>query len=203
VLRRSGGSSGATGRNDRDHCRDSFLSRQIEAPPVEDNANEDLWFLFIADNPYRRKVRSLSRTARRSWLVRAQSAGAGRRPPWIFRWRGGERHKAKILATPAASVPRWKTHHVPTRAVVGFLSKGVGRPSITLAPNRWDEARVLAWMPAFGRPSTSISYNDRFTPRKENQRLEIIQHRRVAELDAQVRMQPAGLLLRPPRLRID
>ena len=75
---------------------------------------------------------------------------------------------------------------------VGFYKVGSGRPSITW-PESVDEALCFGWIDGLRKSIDDASYMVRFTPRKPDSNWSAVNIRRVGELTAQGRMQPAGL----------
>lgn len=75
---------------------------------------------------------------------------------------------------------------------VGFYKKGSGRPSITW-PESVDEALCYGWIDGLRKRLDDKRYVIRFTPRRRGSIWSEVNQRRVAELSAAGRMQPAGL----------
>ncbi|HUP61252.1 MAG TPA: YdeI/OmpD-associated family protein [Thermoanaerobaculia bacterium] len=75
-----------------------------------------------------------------------------------------------------------------------LLQKETGRPSITW-PESVDEALCVGWIDGLRKTIDGESYMIRFTPRKLKSRWSAVNIRRVKELIAEKRMQPAGLAL--------
>jgi uncharacterized protein YdeI (YjbR/CyaY-like superfamily) len=88
----------------------------------------------------------------------------------------------------------WLAEHsaTSTELLVGFHKKGSGRPSITW-PESVDEALCFGWIDGVRRRIDDESYAIRFTPRSGRSTWSAVNIRRVAELTAEGRMQPAGL----------
>jgi uncharacterized protein YdeI (YjbR/CyaY-like superfamily) len=100
---------------------------------------------------------------------------------------------AMFFETPAA-FHAWlaQRHDSEQELWVGFYKKGSGRPSITW-PEAVDEALCFGWIDGLRKTIDEASYRIRFTPRKPTSTWSAVNIRRVAELSAQGRMQPAGL----------
>ena len=82
-------------------------------------------------------------------------------------------------------------HGSASELLVGFYKKGSGRPSITW-PESVDEALCFGWIDGVRRGIDEESYSIRFTPRKPTSNWSSVNIGRVAELEAQGRMRPAG-----------
>lgn len=84
-------------------------------------------------------------------------------------------------------------HHADTQVLsVGFYKKESGRPSITY-PESVDEALCFGWIDGIRQKIDEESYRVRFTPRRPGSLWSPFNIKRVEELSAQGRMQPAGL----------
>ncbi len=83
-------------------------------------------------------------------------------------------------------------HATATDLLVGFYKKGSGRPSMTW-PESVDEALCVGWIDGVRRRIDDEGYSIRFTPRKAASIWSAVNIRRVGELTATGRMQPAGL----------
>ncbi len=99
----------------------------------------------------------------------------------------------RFFATPA-HFRRWlATHHANESVlVVGFHKKDSGRPSLTW-PESVDEALCFGWIDGVRRRLDEESYTIRFTPRKASSTWSAVNIRRMAELIALGRVEPAGL----------
>ena len=82
-------------------------------------------------------------------------------------------------------------HETETELIVGFYRKGTGRPSITW-PQSVDEALCFGWIDGIRRGIDEDSYSIRFTPRKPTSNWSSVNIARVAELEKEGRMRPAG-----------
>jgi uncharacterized protein YdeI (YjbR/CyaY-like superfamily) len=82
-------------------------------------------------------------------------------------------------------------HETATELLVGFYKKGSGRPSITW-PESVDEALCFGWIDGIRRGIDDESYSIRFTPRKATSNWSSVNIARVAELEKEGRMRPAG-----------
>ena len=98
-----------------------------------------------------------------------------------------------FFATPA-EFRAWleKHHESDTELLVGFYRTSTGRPSITWKESV-DEALCFGWIDGIRRGRDADSYTIRFTPRKATSIWSTVNIGRVADLDAQGRMRPAGL----------
>jgi uncharacterized protein YdeI (YjbR/CyaY-like superfamily) len=79
-----------------------------------------------------------------------------------------------------------------TEVLVGYYRVATGRPSMTWAQSV-DEALCVGWIDGVRRGIDDERYTIRFTPRKATSKWSAVNVRRVAELTAEGRMQPAGL----------
>jgi uncharacterized protein YdeI (YjbR/CyaY-like superfamily) len=84
-----------------------------------------------------------------------------------------------------------KHHESQTELLVGFHKKGSGRPSITW-PESVDQALCFGWIDGVRRRIDDASYSIRFTPRKARSNWSAVNVKRVAELNEQGLMRPAG-----------
>jgi uncharacterized protein YdeI (YjbR/CyaY-like superfamily) len=82
-------------------------------------------------------------------------------------------------------------HETATELLVGFYKKGSGRPSITW-PESVDEALCFGWIDGIRRGIDEDSYSIRFTPRKPASNWSSVNIARVAQLEEEGRMRPAG-----------
>src|SRR5262249_8271515 len=94
----------------------------------------------------------------------------------------------------AAAFHTWmaKNHKTKTELLVGFYKKNSGKPSITYS-EALDEALAFGWIDGIRRGVDDVSYTIRFTPRRATSIWSAVNIKRVGELTAGGRMQPAGL----------
>ncbi|MBL8509059.1 MAG: YdeI/OmpD-associated family protein [Chitinimonas sp.] len=99
----------------------------------------------------------------------------------------------RYFATPA-DFRDWLRQHHATATVqwVGFYKKESGLPSISW-PESVDEALCVGWIDGIRKRVDEVSYAIRFTPCKRSSIWSAINIGRVAELQAEGRMQAAGL----------
>jgi uncharacterized protein YdeI (YjbR/CyaY-like superfamily) len=99
-----------------------------------------------------------------------------------------------IFFTTPAELRAWfaANHETATELIVGFRRKATGRPTLTW-PEAVDEALCVGWIDGIRRRIDDTSYTNRFTPRKPHSNWSAVNIRRVQELMAEGRMQPAGL----------
>jgi uncharacterized protein YdeI (YjbR/CyaY-like superfamily) len=95
-----------------------------------------------------------------------------------------------------ASPGRWRQwlsrHHArETEVWVGFHKAATGKPSISW-PEAVDEALCFGWIDGVRRSIDATCYVIRFTPRRPGSKWSAVNVRRVAVLDSEGRMQPAG-----------
>jgi uncharacterized protein YdeI (YjbR/CyaY-like superfamily) len=95
----------------------------------------------------------------------------------------------------ADALRRWFAKHASnkTELIAGFMKVGSGVPSITW-PQSVDEALCVGWIDGRRTGIDEHRYMIRFTPRKRSSHWSAVNIRRVGELIAEGRMQPAGLL---------
>jgi uncharacterized protein YdeI (YjbR/CyaY-like superfamily) len=74
---------------------------------------------------------------------------------------------------------------------VGFFKRGTGEAGITW-PEAVDEALCLGWIDGRRQSVDAVRYRIRFTPRTATSIWSTVNVARVAELEAEGRMQPAG-----------
>lgn len=93
-----------------------------------------------------------------------------------------------------AEFREWLAAHAAneTELLVGYHKVATGRPSMTWAESV-DEALCVGWIDGVRRGVGNESYTIRFTPRKPTSKWSAVNVRRVGELTAEGRMQPAGL----------
>jgi uncharacterized protein YdeI (YjbR/CyaY-like superfamily) len=84
-----------------------------------------------------------------------------------------------------------KNHGKAQELYVGFHKIGSGKPSITYS-EALDEALCFGWIDGVRKSLNSTSYTIRFTPRKPKSTWSMVNTKRVRELAALARMQPAG-----------
>jgi len=86
-----------------------------------------------------------------------------------------------------------ESHHGTAKEImIGFWRKDSGRNGLTYA-EALDEALCFGWIDGVRRTVDSLSYTNRFTPRKSKSHWSSINLKRVEELTHQKRMAPAGL----------
>ncbi len=83
-------------------------------------------------------------------------------------------------------------HHAEVVGIwVGLHKRHTGRPSLTW-PESVDEALCYGWIDGLRQPVDADRYRIRFTPRRARSIWSRVNLRRVVELRAEGRMQPAG-----------
>jgi uncharacterized protein YdeI (YjbR/CyaY-like superfamily) len=94
----------------------------------------------------------------------------------------------------AAALQRWfAAHHARASELqLGYWKVGSGKPSVSW-PESVDEALCVGWIDGVRRRIDEASYTIRFTPRKPTSIWSAVNIARVAALQAEGRMQPAGL----------
>ena len=99
-----------------------------------------------------------------------------------------------IFFADAAALRRWFKKHASTapELIVGFMKIGSGIPSVTW-PESVDEALCVGWMDGVRHRIDDERYQNRFTPRRATSHWSAINIVKVAVLQAEGRMQPAGL----------
>ena len=101
--------------------------------------------------------------------------------------------KPTYFETPADFRAWFQRHHAKhAELLVGFRKKGTGRPSITW-PESVDEALCFGWIDGVRRSIDDEAYTIRFTPRRPTSIWSAVNVARVAELQREGRMMPAGL----------
>jgi uncharacterized protein YdeI (YjbR/CyaY-like superfamily) len=85
-----------------------------------------------------------------------------------------------------------KHHATSTELLVGFYKVKSGKASITY-PEALDEALCFGWIDGIRKTVDEERYTIRFTPRKPKSNWSNVNIKRVQELIAAGRMQPAGL----------
>jgi uncharacterized protein YdeI (YjbR/CyaY-like superfamily) len=97
-----------------------------------------------------------------------------------------------FFPTPADFRAWLERHHATEKELlVGYYRKGSGKPSITW-PESVDEALCFGWIDGIRRRIDDESYTIRFTPRKATSHWSNVNIGRVAELEKEGRMRPAG-----------
>jgi uncharacterized protein YdeI (YjbR/CyaY-like superfamily) len=93
-----------------------------------------------------------------------------------------------------ADFRQWLAKHyaTSTEILVGYHKKATGKPSMTWTESV-DEALCYGWIDGVRRRVDGDRYTIRFTPRKATSIWSAINIKRVEELAAKGRMQPAGL----------
>jgi uncharacterized protein YdeI (YjbR/CyaY-like superfamily) len=95
--------------------------------------------------------------------------------------------------TPARLRAWFKKHHAKApELLLGYWKVGSGQPSVTW-PESVDEALCVGWIDGVRKRIDEQRYTIRFTPRRPGSVWSQVNVKRVAELVAQGRMQPAGL----------
>ena len=94
----------------------------------------------------------------------------------------------------SSALRTWLKQHASnaTELIVGFHKKGCGKASITW-PEAVDEALCVGWIDGVRKRIDDTAYQIRFTPRKTTSTWSAVNIARIADLNAQGRMQPAGL----------
>jgi uncharacterized protein YdeI (YjbR/CyaY-like superfamily) len=100
--------------------------------------------------------------------------------------------EARFFASPE-EWRAWLEEHHDTEAevLVGYWKRGTGRPSLTW-PESVDEALCFGWIDGVRRRIDDERYCIRFTPRRPRSRWSDVNVARVAELEREGRMRPAG-----------
>lgn len=98
-----------------------------------------------------------------------------------------------FFETPAQFRAWLETHHASAAELsVGFRKKGTGLASITW-PEAVDQALCFGWIDGVRHSIDGESYRIRFTPRKRGGIWSQVNIKRIAELQAQGLVHPAGL----------
>ncbi len=102
--------------------------------------------------------------------------------------------KPIFFASPA-EFRAWLTKHAAgeSELIVGFYKRGTDRPSLTW-PESVDEALCFGWIDGVRTRIDDEAYKIRFTPRKTSSTWSAINIARVAVLQQEGRMTPAGML---------
>jgi uncharacterized protein YdeI (YjbR/CyaY-like superfamily) len=106
---------------------------------------------------------------------------------------GGPAVDTVFFATPT-DLRQWfaANHETAAELWLGMYKVGSGRPSVTW-PQAVDEALCVGWIDGIRKGIDDISYRNRFTPRRKGSIWSAVNIARVQALDAEGRMQPAGL----------
>lgn len=99
-----------------------------------------------------------------------------------------------FFATPA-ELRRWfrKNHNKASELWIGFYKKDSGLSALTYK-QALDEALCFGWIDGIRKSVDTVSYTNRFTPRKPRSNWSTVNINRVEELIALGRMQPSGLV---------
>ena len=100
---------------------------------------------------------------------------------------------ARMFFTHAESFRQWLDANASHAAklLVGFHKVGTGQPSMTWSQSV-DEALCLGWIDGVRKRIDDGTYSIRFTPRKPGSTWSAINIAKVAQLQAEGRMTPAG-----------
>jgi uncharacterized protein YdeI (YjbR/CyaY-like superfamily) len=99
----------------------------------------------------------------------------------------------RFFATPEDFRQWLEEHHASASELwVGFYKVGSGKPSITW-PESVDEALCVGWIDGIRKSIDDESYMIRFTPRKATSTWSAVNIKRMAELQSQGRVLPAGV----------
>lgn len=99
----------------------------------------------------------------------------------------------RFFATPAELRAWFDAHHARDRELwLGFHKVGSGRPSVTW-PEAVDEALCVGWIDGVRKSLGDESYVIRFVPRRPTSNWSAVNVKRVAALQQEGRMKPAGL----------
>jgi uncharacterized protein YdeI (YjbR/CyaY-like superfamily) len=101
--------------------------------------------------------------------------------------------KPTFFATPI-DLRKWfaKHHKSATELLIGYHKRHTGKPSVTWQESV-DEALCVGWIDGIRKSLDADSYTIRFTRRRAGSIWSAVNIRRVAVLDKEGRMQPAGL----------
>jgi uncharacterized protein YdeI (YjbR/CyaY-like superfamily) len=101
--------------------------------------------------------------------------------------------RPKFFAEPRAFRAWLEKHHrQASELLVGFHKRGSGLPSMTW-PESVDQALCFGWIDGVRRRIDENSYSIRFTPRRPSSIWSTVNIKRVAVLQAEGLMQPAGV----------
>ena len=100
---------------------------------------------------------------------------------------------AVVFFPTPAHLRKWlsRNHSTATELWAGFYKKDTGRPSITWQESV-DEALCVGWIDGVRKRIDEESYKIRFTPRRATSIWSAVNIARVAVLEKEGRMQPAG-----------
>jgi uncharacterized protein YdeI (YjbR/CyaY-like superfamily) len=100
---------------------------------------------------------------------------------------------ACVYFTTAAAFRTWleKNHRKARALLVGFKKRGSGEPGMTWR-EAVDQALCFGWIDGVRRRLSGSSYTVRFSPRKPESTWSAVNIARVAELEAEGSMRPAG-----------
>jgi uncharacterized protein YdeI (YjbR/CyaY-like superfamily) len=99
----------------------------------------------------------------------------------------------RFFRTPSSFRAWLAKHHATTsELLVGFHKKGSGTPSMTW-PESVDEALCYGWIDGVRKRIDDVSYTIRFSPRRTISTWSAINIARAKELEAEGRMERAGL----------
>jgi uncharacterized protein YdeI (YjbR/CyaY-like superfamily) len=93
-----------------------------------------------------------------------------------------------------AALQRWFAEHAldAIELIAGFMKKDSGHPSVTW-PEAVDEALCVGWIDGVRHRIDDERYKIRFTPRKASSHWSTVNIKRMAVLQAEGRVTPAGL----------
>jgi uncharacterized protein YdeI (YjbR/CyaY-like superfamily) len=99
-----------------------------------------------------------------------------------------------IFFADAAGFRRWLGKNAPTakEVLVGFMKRGTGKRSMTW-PEAVDEALCVGWIDGVRKRIDEDRYEIRFTPRRSRSTWSAVNIARMAALQAEGRLTPAGL----------
>jgi uncharacterized protein YdeI (YjbR/CyaY-like superfamily) len=105
---------------------------------------------------------------------------------------GSSAEQPRFFATPAKLRAWLERHHAAASELwVGFHKRDSGKTSITW-PESVDEALCFGWIDGIRKSLGETSYVIRFTPRRATSKWSTVNTRRIDELMAQGRVEPAG-----------
>jgi len=98
-----------------------------------------------------------------------------------------------VFFSSPAEFAKWlaKNHAARTELWVGYHKVATGKPSMTWAQSV-DEALCYGWIDGIRKRVDDEGYMIRFTPRKPRSQWSAVNLRRIAALEAEGRVQPAG-----------
>jgi uncharacterized protein YdeI (YjbR/CyaY-like superfamily) len=98
----------------------------------------------------------------------------------------------RFFATPAAFRAWLQKHHASRQeVVVGYYKRETGRPTMTWSESV-DQALCFGWIDGIRRKHDEESYTIRFTPRRPGSNWSGVNIAKMAELERQGQMTPAG-----------